>query len=124
MDQDVQESTTRDDRAWPKGAQPATLVIGLVLLGGAAALVVKEARPLPEAAFPVLGAIAGASLIVGLVRRWLRGHAMPKSVPLISLALAILAVVLGLPTLLALGGGLMLGNAWCIQLAKANRPPH
>jgi len=100
------------------------VVIGFALLAVAAAVVIHTGLRWWDIAWSLAGAVGGWLMIVGFAwRRLLRDRRLPGYTSLLSLGLAILAWLLGWPTLFAFAGGVLLGNAWTIHLARARGRP-
>lgn len=119
-----------DDRAWPRGALPASVIVAVAGIGIGTMVAIHEQRTPVTIAF-VIGVIVGAWLLISGMTRWLRGEPFPA-------ALGGVAVVVSVPALViffscfdrATGGvfvaglatGCMLANVWAIRAARRNRP--
>ncbi|WP_123827124.1 hypothetical protein [Micromonospora globispora] len=123
----------RDDSAWPREADSASLLIGGVALLVGILVVVNHDQPVGAALFLLLALLLGSSLIVIAGRRWLSGHALPAPLGLAGLVLLIggsvvvnLVVGSGGFPIVASGivAGMLLANVWAVNAARANRPPN
>ena len=129
MTEDVR-TQRRDDSAWPRGAAPISLVIGVVSLLVGFTMASNAEAPLVPLLVLVLGIAVGATLIVVGIRRWLDGKPFPLALALISGVSAVAALVLitatdsptGPALLSGLIGGLMFANAWAVRTARKRRP--
>jgi hypothetical protein len=112
----------RDDRAWPRGAAPISLAAGQLSLAGGVVITARQGWPLAQMALELAGLVAGLSLMIIFIVRWLRGAAPPPiSIGLISSSLALAALDAGIQAVLGLVGGTLLGNVWAVRAARANR---
>ena len=124
----------RDDRAWPRGAVPISVVVALACLATGVALATAAAGDGTTvmvwliAGFVVAFAFAVVSFAVGF-RRWLRGHPFSGRLQLLQFVVVTVCLVatygfnglVGGAMLAGLFGGMMLTNAWAIRRARANR---
>jgi len=120
----------RDDRAWPRGAGPISLVVGLAAIAFGVAVTASSAQALISALCLLAGLLIGSSLIVVGMQRWLSGKGIPAGLGMTSVAVAVAAWVFftvtgmtggGGALFAGLVGGLLLANVWAIQAARANR---
>ncbi|MGK5739262.1 hypothetical protein [Micromonospora sp. URMC 103] len=120
----------RDDRAWPKGAMPASLLIGLAVVAAGVTVTTASSHVALAALCLLVGLAVGSSLIVIGIRRWLDGQAIPAGLGMVSLLFAVGGLTLNWKTgfvgaggalLLGLGGGCLLANVWAIRAAGRNR---
>ncbi|WP_018908826.1 hypothetical protein [Salinispora arenicola] len=120
----------RDDRAWPRGAGPISVVVGLAAIAFGVAVTASSAQALISALCLLAGLLIGSSLIVVGMQRWLSGKGIPAGLGMTSVAVAVAAWVFFTVTGLTGGGGalfaglvggLLLANVWAIQAARANR---
>ena len=129
MTEDVR-TQRRDDSAWPRGAAPISLIIGVISLLVGLSMVGNAEAPLAPLLVLVCGIGVGATLIVVGIRRWLDGHPVPIVLALISGVCAVVALVLiaatagptGPALLSGLIGGLMFANVWAVRTARKRRP--
>ncbi|MGW5558965.1 hypothetical protein ACWER9_17270 [Micromonospora sp. NPDC003944] len=120
----------RVDRAWPRGAGPISLVVGLAAIAFGVAVTASSAQALTSALCLLTGLLIGSSLVVVGMQRWLSGKGIPAGLSITSIAVAVAAWISSEVTGMAGGGGalfaglvggLLLGNVWAIQAARANR---
>jgi ABC-type Mn2+/Zn2+ transport system permease subunit len=119
----------RDDSAWPRGAAPISLTVGVISLVVGLVMVGQAEAPLVPLLVLVAGLGIGATLIVVGVKRWLDGGTVPIMLAVISGVSAVVGVVLigatdgptGPALLCGLIGGLMLGNVWAVRTARKRR---
>jgi len=129
MTEDVR-TQRRDDSAWPRGATPISLIIGVISLLVGPSMAGNADAPLVPLLVLVLGIGVGATVIVVGIRRWLDGHPVPVVLALISGVTAVVAIVLitasdspsGPALLSGLIAGLMLANVWAVRTARKRRP--
>lgn len=120
----------RDHSAWPRGATPLSLIIGVTSLVVGVSMVGNADEPLLPLLVLVVGTGIGATLVVVGIRRWLAGGHLPLVLALISGVSAVVAIVLitatdsptGPALLCGLLGGLMFANVWAIRAARGRRP--
>ena len=122
----------RDNSAWPRGATPISVVIGVIsLLVGLSMSGDAEAPLHPFLVLVVgIGIGIGATLIVVGILGWLAGGGVPLVLALISGVCAVAAIVLIIATdspagpalLCGLVAGLMFANVWAIRAAERRRP--
>ena len=72
---EVEPTAPRDDRAWPRGAVPLSLILGLITLAGG--IVGNRGRSIFPLPCLLIGLLAGASLLVIAIRRWLSVGSIP-----------------------------------------------
>lgn len=115
----------RDASAWPRGATPVSLIIGLLSLLVGLSMANAANAPLPPLLALVLGVVIGGTLIVVGIRRWLAGEPIPLVLGVISGVTSIAAIVLikatdsatGPALLCGLIAGLMFSNIWAVRAA-------
>ncbi|MFI6270233.1 hypothetical protein [Micromonospora zamorensis] len=120
----------RDDRAWPRGAGPMSLFVGLAAIAFGVAVTASSAQALTSALCLLAGLLIGSSLIVVGMRRWLSGKGIPAGLGIASAIAAVAAWIFfrvtgmtggGGALFAGLVGGLLFANVWAIQAARANR---
>ena len=129
MTEDVR-TQRRDDSAWPRGATPISLIIGVISLLVGLSMAGNADAPLVPLLVLALGVGVGATVIVVGIRRWLDGHPVPVVLALIAGVTAVVAIVLitasdspsGPALLSGLIAGLMLANVWAVRTARKRRP--
>ena len=120
----------RDDSAWPRGAAPISLTVGVISLVVGLSMVGKAAAPLVPLVLLVAGIAIGATLIVVGITRWLDGGNVPIALAVVSGVSAVVGVVLiaatdgpmGAALLSGLVSGLMFANVWAVRTARKRRP--
>lgn len=120
----------RDDSAWPRGAAPISLAVGVIslLIGLSMIGQASEASLLPLLVL-VAGIALGATLIVVGITRWLDGGTVPFGLVVISGVSGVVGVVLTAATdgpvgpalLSGLVSGLMFANVWAVRTARRRR---
>jgi hypothetical protein len=96
----------RDDSAWPRGAAPISLAVGVITLVVGLSMAGQAEAPLVPLLVLVAGLAIGATVIVVGITRWLDGGTVP----------------LGLAVISGLVGGLMFANVWAVRTARKRRP--
>ena len=128
---DAGPARVHDDRAWPRNAGPISLITGLAAVATGSVVAMNQNRPLVGFLCLLAGLLAGSSLIVAAIRRWLSGRSIPAALGLVAGLITVGGLValnvvagFGAGTALVLGlvGGCMLANAWAVRAARANRP--
>ncbi|MEU2613934.1 hypothetical protein ABZ570_20460 [Micromonospora sp. NPDC007271] len=124
------EVEDRDDRAWPKGAMPVSLLVGPAVVAAGITVTAASNHVALAAVCLLAGLVVGSSLIVIGIRRWLGGQAFPAACGMVSGLVAVGGMILTWKTgfvgaggalLLGLGGGCLLANVWAIRSARRNR---
>jgi len=68
------DPTPHDDRAWPRGAIPVSVIIGLSAFAAGVAVAVNEERPLVPLLHLPTGLLIGSALIITGIRVGCRAH--------------------------------------------------
>ncbi|MFI7609360.1 hypothetical protein ACIBTV_30200 [Micromonospora sp. NPDC049366] len=122
----------RDDRAWPKGAAPVSLLVGLAVVAAGIVMTTGSNHVVLAALCLLFGLTVGSSLIVVGISRWLGGQPIPSGLGVVSLLIGVAGLIVsrlfgfigpGGTLLMGLAGGLLLANVWAIRAARRNRRP-
>jgi hypothetical protein len=99
---EISAQTPRDDRAWPRWAVPASLAVGTLSLAAALVITAQQGWPLSAPAMLLADILAGGSLMLITVTRWLHGASIPAGIGFVSACLAVAAILAGVQALLGL----------------------
>ncbi|MDF2145224.1 hypothetical protein [Knoellia sp. p5-6-4] len=120
----------RDDSAWPRGAAPISLAVGVIslLIGLSMTGQASEASLLPLLVL-LAGIAIGATVIVVGITRWLDGGTVPLALAGIAGVSAVAGVVLiaaadgplGPALLSGLVSGLLFADVWAVRTARRRR---
>lgn len=123
----------RDDRAWPRGAVLVSVMFGLAAVGTGVGLVAGAAgrgswvMALVTISF-VVAFGSGFAVVTSALRHWVDGHPVPgrfhlleSAGVLVPLVVVVVDGLVGGAMLAGFIGGFLVGNAWTVRAARANR---